>query len=343
MKNVLIFQPYLSNRKLSSGTIERQCRFLKYEKDIKVYALFDDSEKDYANTLKDSWVEPIIVNNLCNRAIAYVRELQQKYNFTDIYVVRPYFTPCTEENINKLKDFSLENNDEKYIRDYIPIEFCLYQGVLLHQIVYDPLEVQYDKIVGLGRMFKYSSMNNVENAKPHLFADLGYYDKNNEVPVEDKTLKFTFGATSVEPNRTKMLLEIYTSIIGTPDCQLYLRADNIDTLVPNDVYEQNVSKSLFTYTVPSYDPKHMSFTRMLLALSQGTIPLIHPENNLDCLFGEGFEIRDSLKDFFKKLIVSPSRLEDIVLNDMETLKILYDNYLTHWHSTEYYQWLQQTL
>ena len=48
MKNVLIFQPYLSNRKLSSGTIERQCRFLKYEKDTKVYALFDASEKDYA-------------------------------------------------------------------------------------------------------------------------------------------------------------------------------------------------------------------------------------------------------------------------------------------------------
>ena len=343
MKNVLIFQPYLSNRKLSSGTLERQCRFLKYEKDIKVYALFDDSESAYANTLKGSWVEPIIEHDLCRDTLALVKDLQTKYHFRDMYVVRPYFTPCTLEQIENLKNFNFDNNDEKYWRDYIPVEFCMYHGVLLHQIVYDPLEVQYDKVVGESRILKYSSMNNVEGARPHLFADLGYYDKNNEVNINDKTLKFTFGATSVEPNRTKMLMEIYTSIIGTPDCQLYLRADDIDTLVPNDVYEYNVSKSLFTYTVPSYDPKHMSFTRMLLALSQGTIPLIHPDNNLDCLFGEGFEIRDSLKDFFEKLIVSPSRLEDMLVNDMDILKMVYSNYLSHWHSTEYYHWLQQTL
>ena len=342
MKNVLIFQPYLSNRKLSSGTIERQCRFLKYEKDIKVYALFDESEREYAETLKGSWIEPIIKENLCDM-LKVVPELQQQYNFKDMYVVRPYFTPCTEKQIEELKTFSFDATDDRYWRDSIPLEFCLHYGVMLYQVVYDPLEVQYDKIVGLGRIIKYSSMNNVENAKPHLFADLGYYDKDNEVHLKDKIFKFTFGATSVEPNRTKMLMEIYNSIVGTPDCNLYLRAGDIDTLVPNNVYEYNTSKSLFTYTIPSYDPKHVSFTRMLLALSQGTIPLIHPDNNLDCLFGSGFEVRDSLRNFFKALIKSPEELEDLLIKDFEDLKVDYLKYLDYWHCTNYYMWLQRTL
>ena len=341
MKNVLIFQPYLSNRKLSSGTIERQCRFLKYEKDIKVYALFDESEREYAETLVGSWVEPIIIENLCDNTAIKVKDLQDTYNFADVYVVRPYFTPCTEEQMQKMISLNFAG-DEKCCRNQVPIDFHLH-GANLYQIVYDPLELQYDKIVGLGRIIKYSSMNNVENAKPHLFADLGYYDKDNEVSINDKTLKFTFGATSVEPNRTKMLTEIYNSIMGTPDCNLYLRAGDIDTLVPNSIYEYNVSWSLFTYTVPSYDPKHVSFTRMLLALSQGTIPLIHPDNNLDCLFGPGFEIRDSLRDFFKALIKSPEELEDLLIKDLEDLKVEYLKYLDYWHCTNYYMWLQQTL
>lgn len=341
MKNVLIFQPYLSNRKLSSGTIERQCRFLKYEKDIKVYALFDESEREYAETLKGSWIEPIIEQDLCYNTAIKAKKLQHKYNFIDIYVVRPYFTPCTEEQWQNMINHNFAN-DEKYCRNQIPIDFYLH-GVTLHQIVYDPLELQYDKVVGLNNCIKYSSMNNVENAKPHLFADLGYYDKDNEVPLKDKIFKFTFGATSVEPNRTKMLMEIYSSIAGTSDCNLYLRAGDIDTLVPNSIYEHNVSKSLFTYTVPSYDPKHVSFTRMLLALSQGTIPLIHPDNNLDCLFGPGFEVRDSLRDFFKALIKSPEELEDLLIKDLEDLKVEYLKYLDYWHCTNYYMWLQQTL
>lgn len=341
MINVLIFQPYLSTRKLSSNTLERQFRFLKYRKDTKVYALFDISEKEYADTLQNTWITPLVVNITTNPTFK-PKDLQKQYNFQALYIARTYFTPATKEHIENLKYFEWDAADDRYWRDLVPMLFAKL-NVPVNQMIYDPLELKYDELIDSELYKKYSSMNNVEGAKCHNFADLGYYDKNKEVPVEDKIYDFTFGATAIcsDYGRGEVIKSLYNSFHCLQKVNMFIRVDDIDTLVPNDKYEDLTRKSLFTYTIPSQNPQYVSFTRMLLALSQGTMPLVHPDNNLGCLFGEGFEYRDSLKDFFDKLIYSPEQLEHL-LRASDSLKIeTYKRLLDEWHQTEYYQWLQE--
>lgn len=332
-QNVLIFQPYLSNRKLSSGTLERQFRFLKYREDFKVYALLDISESDYAEELrKVGWLTPIVMQDFCDNVVSNVKFLQEKYNFSNMFVARTYFTPCTEEQKMHLKNFDFPSEDDRYWRNWVPIEFSKL-GVKVNHIIYDPLELNYTGII-LDELYqKYSSMNNVEAACPHDFADLGYYDGNKEVLKKDYV--FTFGATAVEEQRAKLITSIYDNLKSLHKYNVFIRTKDFDNIVDNKEYEDLTSKSMFTYTIPSYDPKYMSFTRMLLALSQGTIPLIHPDNNLDCLFGKGFEYRESLKDFFKKLIVVPDNIVYFCTKEH------YESLLNEWHNTEYYNMLKE--
>lgn len=340
MSNVLIFQPYLSNRMLSSNTVERQFRFLKKQENCKVYALLDESEQEYADYLKTTgWVEPI-VRKLHDAPMTTIIDIQKEHKFNTIFIARTYFTPCTEEHIRLLKERSFPQDDFRYWRNYIPIAFADL-GVSVHHVVYDPLELKYDEIIAPALYSKCSSMNNVEGAIAHSFADVGYYDKGKELTWMEKDRKFTFGATSVEPERTKLLLDLNRRINSIDGCTMYLRAEDINTLVPNDLYEENVSKSMFTYTVPSYDPKHMSFTRMLLALSQGTIPLLHPDNNLDCLFGDGFDFRKDLRAFFEKLVMSHEQLEEFLKRDYDAIQEDFIELMNEWQHTDYYKWLQE--
>ena len=181
-------------------------------------------------------------------------------------------------------------------------------------------------------------MINVDSALPHLFADFGYFDKNKELSRDNKNLLFVFGGTSFEENREALLEKLY-SLNTTDTCKIYIRTKNMDNLIPNEQYEDEVSRALFTYVLPSYSPKHMSFTRMLLALSQGTIPLIHPQNNLDCLFGRGFEMRESLRPFFKNLIMFIGDVKMLLKNE-KLCNDIYNELLSQWHSTDYYKWLK---
>lgn len=339
MKNVLIFQPYLSNRKLSSNTVERQFRFLKYSNN-KVYAVLGIDEIEYADYLRNTdWVRPIIVD--FNEDIKDIAKmLIDTYEPTDIFISRTYCTPSTKDDEIALKYNMYEPTDIRFRRNRLPVDLadlCL----PVHHMIYDPLELKYDDIIPAAYYTKHSSMNNVDGTKPHLFADLGYYDVFKEVRLEDKKYLFTFGATSVEPNRSEQIRHIYNSLHDRDCCNVYVRIDGLDNLVPNEEYEDKTSKSLFTYTLPSYSPIHMSFTRMLLALSQNTIPLIHPDNNLDCLFGEGFEVRESLKDFFNRLIMSPEDLEAFLHKENLGCASFYQNMLDMWHDTEYYNWLHR--
>jgi hypothetical protein len=57
---------------------------------------------------------------------------------------------------------------------------------------------------------------------------------------------------------------------------------------------------------------------------------------------QGFEFRDSLKDFFTKLIYNFSDLEQL-LQDKDNSVLTYQGLLNNWHSTEYYQWLQENV
>lgn len=340
MKNILIFQPYLSTRALSSGTLERQFRFLSLGKQHKVYALLDLSERDYAETLKDSWINPICANlHNYESMISTVEELQSIHSFEELYIARTYCTPVKQEDIDALKCFEGEaTKDFRYLRNYVPIEFSSY-GLQVKHMVYDPLELMYDELIPKEQYQKYSSMNNVDNALPHMFADFGYYDKDKEVSLEDKELNFVFGGTAPDEKREQWLNELY-KLNEDLENRVFIRTKSIDNLVPNAEYEMLASKALFTYVLPSYNPKCMSFTRMLLALSQGTIPLLHPENNLDCLFGYGFEMRDTLKLFFKSLIISIEDLKEILSRDRKLLLSIYKSRLRFWHNTTYYQWLK---
>lgn len=335
MRNVLVFQPYLSTRKLSSNTIERQFRFLTKEKSTNVFVLLDKKEKECIDNISSR----VLLANLSMNIDDTVKELQKLYNFDEIYIARTYFTPVKQEDIDYLKNENWPLTDFRYHRNYLPIAFSKL-GVKVTHVIYDPLELKYDELISNNLYRKVSSMNNVENAKPHLFADYGYYDKNEEIALCDKQYDFTFGATAVDKEREQLLHDIHYNISRISNANIYLRTSLIDTLVSNEIYEDKVSKSLFTYTIPSYDPKHMSFTRMLLALSQGTIPLLHPDNNLDCLFGEGFECRDSLKEFFKSLIMSIKDLR-ILLTSTDRQKVrFYMSIMNDWHNTDYYKWLQ---
>lgn len=339
MKNILIFQPYLSTRTISSGTLERQFRFLSLGKQHKVYALLDISEKEYAETLRDSWVIPICADiNNYESMISKVKELQETYSFEELYVARTYCTPVRKEDIETLKYFEGEATlDFRYIRNYIPIEFSSY-GVQVKHMVYDPLELMYDELIPKEQYQKYSSMNNVDGALPHLFADFGYYDKDKEVPEDKKDLLFVFGGTSPDAKRDAWLNELY-KFNEDFENRVFIRTKDRNNLVPNARYEELASRALFTYVLPSYNPKCMSFTRMLLALSQGTIPIIHPENNLDCLFGYGFEMRDTLRLFFESLIMDIKDLR-FLLQSKKDSKEFYQFRLTAWHNTTYYQWLK---
>lgn len=338
MTNILVFQPYLSNRKLSSGTLERQFRFLR-KSNAKVYALFEDSEKDYANSL--DWINPIIVKDLTINTFLQLSKLQKQYNFKELYIARTYFTPCTKEQKQQLKDLSFDENDFRYWRNYVPIFLSEFDTNLkVNHMIYDPLELKYDGIIPDNQYEMFSSMNNVENAKCHYFAEIGYYDKNKEVLPEHKDYLFTFGATSVEPNRTKLLKSIKDGLSNVDKVNLFFRYDDFDNLVDNAQYEKLTSKSCFTYTIPSYCPEHMSFTRMLLALSQGTIPLLHPENNLSCLFSKDFAFRKDLEPFFKELIFDVEDLKDFFSMDIEDIRDNYLLYLEKWHNLDFYKWLQ---
>lgn len=342
MKNVMIFQPYLSNRPTSSRTVERQFRFLNKLENANVYALFDKVEADYAKTLEGSWIKPIVKTNLLGTCSQVVKDLVSKYEITDLYIARTYFTPYKIENINHLKKFDWDAEDDRYWRDWIPMLFAE-QGVIVHHMIYDPLELVYDDLIDKKLYHKYSSMTNVKGTKVHNFADLGYYDINNEADFSDKKYSFCFGGTSMSDNRSKLLEDLYT-LNNLHDCNVFIRTNNTNNLIDNVEYEKLTKKSLFTYTIPSQNPEYVSFTRMLLALSQGTIPLIHPDNNLDCLFGEHFEFRDSLKDFFNQLIISPERLCNyLMFNAFEELYRDYVDLLSYWHQTEYYHWLQHNV
>ena len=340
MKNILIFQPYLSTRALSSGTLERQFRFLSLGKQHKVYALLDTSEKDYAETLIGSWVIPICADlSTYESMINAVKQIQNDFNFEELYIARTYCTPVKQEDIDALKCFEGEaTKDFRYLRNYVPIEFSSY-GLQVKHMVYDPLELMYDELIPKEQYQKYSSMNNVDNALPHMFADFGYYDKDKEVSLEDKELNFVFGGTAPDEKREQWLKDLY-DLNAFDKNKVFIRTKSIDNLVPNAEYETLASKALFTYVLPSYNPKCMSFTRMLLALSQGTIPLLHPENNLDCLFGYGFEMRDTLKPFFKSLIISIEDLKEILSRDRQLLLAMYKIRLRFWRNTTYYQWLK---
>lgn len=339
MKNILIFQPYLSTRALSSGTLERQFRFLSLGKQHKVYALLDISEKDYGETLENSWVTPVYANlDNYESMINAVKQIQNDFNFEELYIARTYCTPVKQEDIDALKCFEGEaTKDFRYLRNYVPIEFSSYRLQVKH-MVYDPLELMYDELIPKEQYRKYSSMNNVDNALPHMFADFGYYDKDKEVSLEDKELNFVFGGTAPDEKREQWLKELY-KFNEDLENRVFVRTKYTDNLVPNAEYETLASKALFTYVLPSYNPKCMSFTRMLLALSQGTIPLLHPDNNLDCLFGYGFEMRDTLKSFFESLIIDIKDLE-VLLQSKKDSKEFYQSRLTAWHNTTYYQWLK---
>lgn len=339
MSNVLIFQPYLSNRPTSSGTLERQFRFLKRSKIKKVFALLTEEEKDYAKILEQSgWITPLTIN--LNYIEQQIEELDRTYDFTELYITRTYFTPVKQENIEILRDFNSTVEDYKYKRDYIPIAFSK-RGVHVSHLIYDPLELQYDDLIYSNRYTKFSSMVNVDGATPHCFADLGYYDKDFKVP--NKEYLFTFGGTSMSQERTDLLLSIQKAVELLKGTNVFLRVPNFDNLVDNSIYEDLVSKSLFTYTIPSQNPKYMSFTRMLLALSQDTMPMVHPANNLDCLFGPGFEFRDTtLRDFITDLICPLDSLADLLSDEVRSSR-RYHELLDHWHSTKYYQWLQENL
>lgn len=340
MEKVLIFQPYLSNRKLSSSTIERQFRFLTNDKNKRVYVLLDKSEVEYAHRLAENTdFYPIVLDYLLDNVNAAVDNLIDLYDFKELYIARTYFTPCTKEVIDGFKTLTIEK-DDRYWRNLVPIKFALY-GRQVHHMIYDPLEMQYDELIDSKFYHKYSSMSNVDGAKTHPFADLGYYDKNKEVPLLDKIYKFTFGGTAFSKEREALIQSIYDKVGSLNKCGVFIRTSSFDNLVPNEEYEDLTSKSLFTYTIPSQCDKYMSFTRMLLALSQGTIPFIHPDNNLDCLFGEGFEFRDDLRSFFKELTISVEMLQRFMSTmSMTKLMSLNAEYMDTWHNTEYYSWLQ---
>lgn len=337
METVIIYQPYLSTRKLSSNTIDRQFRFLTCNKNRKIYALFGSMEKEYVESLENTWFEPIL-ENIENEPEIVIENIIEKYKPDAMYIARTYFTPCKPEDIENLRDFDSDKNaDWRIARNFIPLGLANH-GIKINHMVYDPLEVKYDDLIDKSLYQKYSSMNNVEGALPHMFADFGYYDKDNEVPFEDKNLLFVFGGTSFEEKRAKQLHKLH-SLAAMEGNKVYIRTKDFDNLIPNEQYEDEVSRALFTYTLPSYDPKHMSFTRMLLALSQGTIPLLHPDNNIDCLFGRGFDMRDTLKPFFKKLIMYIGDLK-LMLENKALCEKVYKELLADWHNTDYYQWLK---
>lgn len=340
MSNVLVFQPYLSNRVTSSGTVERQFRFLKNNKDLTVYALFDEEEKEYAEQLsKVGWITPI-VKNLHENPGRIIEEIQEKYNFCAVFVARTYCTPCTDENKRTLDTLSWEPDDIKYWRNFVPIKLCQ-MGVHVHHMVYDPLELNYVGLLPRGKYSMWSSMKNVPCAMPHEFADLGYYDKGTEVDFEQKEHAFIFGGTSMSEERSQLLIEIRDKIAPIDKCNVFIRVPGINNLIPNEQYEKHASKALFTYTIPSQNPEYVSFTRMLLALAQGTIPLAHPGNKFDCLFGIEFPFRDGLKEFFDELIYDVNDLKKLLSQDYKELCMKYDELLDKWHKTEYYKWLQE--
>lgn len=342
MGNIVIFQPYLSNRPTSSGTVERQFRFLKSRiPNQEIYALFDSTEDTYAETLRHSWIKPIIKPYLLDTCTSFIRKLVKDYNITELYIARTYFTPCKEENIKHLRKFDWDAKDDRYWRDWIPMLFAE-QGVKVYHMIYDPLELQYDSLIEKEKYKRFSSMNNVPGAEPHIFADLGYYDINKEIEVNKKDITFCFGGTAMSEDRANLLKELY-KLNEIDKCKVFIRTKDTNNLVDNSIYEDITSKALFTYTIPSQNPKYVSFTRMLLALSQGTIPLIHPDNNLDCLFGKDFEFRDDLKKFFNELIISSEDLIQLLQKDFKELKELYSQYLYLWYNTKYYKWLQENV
>lgn len=338
MKNVLIFQPYLSNRKLSSNTLERQFRFLKYIGNCKVFALLDTTESDYAETLVQcGWISPIVID-LHNLKLDAVRQIQKDYNFDTVYISRTYFTPSTQEVIDNLKNMTFDKSDFRYWRNYVPIELAK-MGTKIEHMIYDPLETTYEQIIDALKYKKYSSMHNVKDARIHDFADLGYYDKDKE--IINKQYKFTFGGTAFSEERADLITSIYDKLNSIKYCNVFIRTDAMDNTISNDKYEELTALSMFTYTIPSQDKQYMSFTRMLLALSQGTIPLIHPDNNLDCLFAkEDSDFRSSLKDFFKELIINVDDLKELLNNGVLATK-RYDELLDMWHETEYFKMLQE--
>ena len=286
-----------------------------------------------------------------------VDKVIEKYNINQVYM---YGMPCIHNNDNEVSVletiYDKSKDDENYC-DYSSFSFLFRHikfhllpfyankkyNIEVHQFVNDPLEIDFTGF--LSDYHRWSFLSNTKNSKFHPYIDYGH--TRREIPKDlDKELVFFFGSSDLpdydsQGKRTKIIDELIK--VDNPLFKYLVKSKryNIDTTVKQDEYNRLVSKSYFSYVIPSHDNNSFSFIRFLDIIHSGTVPLISPYCNIDCAFN--IPLRKDLKDLIHKyeLIKSVEEIEKLCNVKKDRLDMYLKMFLDEYKSTSYYEFLHK--
>lgn len=308
METVILYSIKPIAETASLELLERQFKFLTCNKQREFYVLFDKSEKHIVSAYKKHktlWFKPIFGN--LNNPEDVVKRMIDKYQPSRFYITNG----CSYYIKSILNHRKTKNTN--VLRALIPA-IVLEQGLEVVHVLCNQNETNYN-IVNENLYFRYSGII-ANSCKPSVYIDFGYYQKNVEVPEILKTDKLYYEKPNEQFERQYGILKKVL-----PDCT------------------NNSDMAMFMYVFPEQYTELELFGKVLLALSKGTVPLLHPSINIERYFGRGFENRETFKPFMQNLKMYVAELI-YMTNDEELCTKLYQKYMSDWHDCSYYQWLK---
>lgn len=333
MKNILIYSvvPLLSSIHLDNALI-KQCQFLKERKDTNIYALFDIAEVQYLinNGLDLDWVKPLILP-IETQPELMIQNLAV-LGISEIYVANAFFDNTKKSLLQAMREFNYNRmTDYKQVRTYIPYGLAK-RGVKVNQLLMTDNDFTYHQLLSKDLYTCYSSYKR-DDSNPSLYADLGWYTKNAEIPLDEKEYFNVCIARATSKLGKHRSSQLKSTISDT--CLVYECLQDL----PVGRYTDMLRYSMFSYFLPeSTIDGLISISAILQLLSSGTIPLLHPECRLDLLFGYGYELREPLKDFLNQCKVSLADFLDLA-KDKDRQRKLYIELSGNWLDNQYHQWL----
>lgn len=333
MKNILIYSvvPLLSSIYLDNALI-KQCQFLKERKDTNIYALFDIAEVQYLinNGLDLDWVKPLILP-IETQPELMIQNLAM-LGISEIYVAGNLFDDSKKTLLQAVRDSNHSRmTGYKQVRAYIPYGLAK-RGIKVNQLLMTGNDFTYHQLLPEDLYTCYSFYKR-EDSKPSLYADLGWYTKNAEIPLDEKKYFNVCIARATFKLGKHRSSQLKSTISDT--CLVYECLQDL----PVGRYTNMLRYSMFSYFLPeSTIDGLISIPAILQLLSSGTIPLLHPECRLDLLFGYGYELREPLRDFLNQCKVSLADFLDLA-KDKDRQRKLYIELSGKWLDNQYHQWL----
>lgn len=332
-KSILIYSivPLLSNIHLDN-TLLKQCQFLKERKGIDIYALFDIAEVQYLTDvgLDLDWAKPLILP-IETQPELMIQNLAM-LGISEIYVANAFFDNTKKSLLQAMREFNHNRmTDYKQVRTYIPYGLAK-RGIKVNQLLMTDNDFTYHQLLSKDLYTCYSFYKR-DDSNPSVYADLGWYTKNAEIPLDEKEYFNVCIARATSKLSKHRSSQLKSTISDT--CLVYECLQDL----PVGRYLDMLRYSMFSYFLPESTLDGLiSISTILQLLSSGTIPLLHPECRIDLLFGYGYELRESLRDFLNQCKVSLADFLDLA-KDKDRQRKLYIELSGNWLDNQYRQWL----